>query len=69
MTRASRCPTCAKAVENAAKAPHRPFCSERCKLIDLGRWLGEDYRIASYADPLDAFEAAEALGGPEGFEE
>jgi hypothetical protein len=23
-----------------------PFCSERCHLVDLGRWLGEDYRIA-----------------------
>jgi endogenous inhibitor of DNA gyrase (YacG/DUF329 family) len=25
--------------------PYRPFCSERCKLIDLGAWLGEQYRI------------------------
>ena len=25
--------------------PFRPFCSERCKLIDLGRWLGEQYRV------------------------
>ncbi len=24
----------------------RPFCSERCKLADLGRWLAEDYRVA-----------------------
>jgi endogenous inhibitor of DNA gyrase (YacG/DUF329 family) len=24
----------------------RPFCSERCKLADLGRWLSEDYRVA-----------------------
>jgi endogenous inhibitor of DNA gyrase (YacG/DUF329 family) len=23
-----------------------PFCSERCRLVDLGRWLGEEYRIA-----------------------
>ncbi len=28
----------------------RPFCSERCKLADLGRWLSGDYRIAG--DPL-----------------
>jgi len=27
----------------------RPFCSERCRMADLGRWLSEDYRIA--ADP------------------
>jgi hypothetical protein len=25
--------------------PYRPFCSERCRLVDLGRWLGEAYRI------------------------
>jgi endogenous inhibitor of DNA gyrase (YacG/DUF329 family) len=28
----------------AAKSPW-PFCSERCRLIDLGKWLGEDYRV------------------------
>lgn len=26
--------------------PHFPFCSFRCKRIDLGRWLGEQYRVA-----------------------
>jgi len=25
--------------------PYRPFCSERCRLIDLGKWVSEDYRI------------------------
>ena len=25
--------------------PFRPFCSEKCRLVDLGRWAGEDYRI------------------------
>jgi endogenous inhibitor of DNA gyrase (YacG/DUF329 family) len=28
-----------------AAADWRPFCSERCKLADLGRWLSEDYRV------------------------
>lgn len=39
------CPTCKKkaAWENN---PFRPFCSERCRLIDLGKWASEDYRIA-----------------------
>ena len=32
----------------------RPFCSERCKLADLGRWLSGDYRIGG--DPLPADE-------------
>jgi uncharacterized protein len=39
-----RCPICKKAVPDDAE--HRPFCSERCKAIDLGRWLNEDYRIS-----------------------
>lgn len=30
----------------------RPFCSERCKLIDLGAWASEDYRIAAEDSPL-----------------
>jgi endogenous inhibitor of DNA gyrase (YacG/DUF329 family) len=29
-----------------ASNPAFPFCSDRCKLLDLGKWLGEDYRIA-----------------------
>jgi endogenous inhibitor of DNA gyrase (YacG/DUF329 family) len=38
------CPICRKetAWENN---PFRPFCSERCRLIDLGKWASEDYRI------------------------
>jgi len=39
------CPVCKK--ETAWKDnPFRPFCSERCRLVDLGRWASEDYRIA-----------------------
>lgn len=40
------CPTCGKKL-NWQDSPHRPFCSERCKLADLGKWLDEDYRISS----------------------
>jgi hypothetical protein len=29
----------------------RPFCSERCKMADLGRWLSEDYRVPDEATP------------------
>jgi endogenous inhibitor of DNA gyrase (YacG/DUF329 family) len=41
------CPTCRKPVAKDAARPSKlfPFCSERCHLVDLGRWLGEDYRI------------------------
>jgi endogenous inhibitor of DNA gyrase (YacG/DUF329 family) len=33
--------------QSPAEWPQFPFCSDRCRLIDLGRWLGEDYRIAA----------------------
>ena len=39
-----RCPIC-KRVVPWKENPFRPFCSERCKLIDLGSWIGERYRI------------------------
>ena len=32
--------------------PNRPFCSERCKLIDLGAWASEDYKIAAEDSPF-----------------
>ena len=38
------CPTCKKKTTREEN-PWRPFCSERCKLIDLGRWVSEEYRI------------------------
>jgi uncharacterized protein len=39
-----KCPTCDKPVEYRDN-PWRPFCSERCKLIDFGRWTDEEYRV------------------------
>lgn len=39
-----RCPICKKRVE-WKNNPFRPFCSERCKLIDLGAWASEEYKI------------------------
>jgi len=44
-----RCPTCKKAYEWDENSPWRPFCSERCKMIDLGEWLSEGYRIPDNA--------------------
>ncbi|PYS27176.1 MAG: DNA gyrase inhibitor YacG [Acidobacteria bacterium] len=41
-----KCPTCGKPVEGQEN-PWRPFCSERCKLIDFGRWANEEYRVPS----------------------
>ena len=45
MKPALSCPICKKAVAPRSENRAFPFCSERCRLIDLGRWLGEDYRI------------------------
>jgi uncharacterized protein len=45
---ASRCPTCRGPVPPASEA--FPFCSPRCRVIDLGRWLGEEYRIPVVED-------------------
>jgi len=39
-----KCPNCRKEAEWDDN-PHRPFCSERCRLIDLGAWLEEKFRI------------------------
>ena len=39
------CPRCGAPVEWTPEAPFRPFCSERCKLIDLGAWAAESYRV------------------------
>ena len=44
-----RCPICGKAFEVASidDQPGFPFCSERCKLVDLGRWIDGAYAIPS----------------------
>ncbi|MDK2124027.1 DNA gyrase inhibitor YacG [Parachitinimonas caeni] len=39
------CPHCKQDVEWSASSPYRPFCSERCKMIDLGLWADEQYRV------------------------
>ncbi|MCP5179368.1 MAG: DNA gyrase inhibitor YacG [Pseudomonadales bacterium] len=40
-----RCPTCSKSVRWHVSNPWRPFCSERCQLLDLGAWASEAHRI------------------------
>lgn len=39
------CPVCDKPVTWSEQSPWRPFCSERCRLIDLGEWASEGHRI------------------------
>jgi endogenous inhibitor of DNA gyrase (YacG/DUF329 family) len=48
------CPICGQVIkgESLAESPYFPFCSARCKTIDLGRWLDESYGIPK-EDPED----------------
>jgi hypothetical protein len=39
------CPLCGKPALFTPDNPYRPFCSQRCKLIDLGQWANEEYRV------------------------
>ena len=59
----SLCPICHKAMEaeRPEDMPYLPFCSQRCKTIDLGRWLGESYRLP--ADEPDEDVVDEEQGG------
>jgi hypothetical protein len=65
MTTAMQCPICKKPVPpkdpNAPKSTY-PFCSERCQLVDLGRWLDGKYQIpvASEESPVADKEPDEA---------
>ena len=45
MTMQIQCPTCKKPVQWTEAFPYRPFCSERCRIIELGNWADESYRV------------------------
>ena len=44
-----RCPICKKEVEIGS--PEFPFCSERCRTIDLGNWASEQYKFSAPGPP------------------
>ena len=46
-----RCPTCRGPSAERDQNVTFPFCSERCRLIDLGNWLGDTYRIPTRETP------------------
>lgn len=50
------CPTCHKQMDVADDYPSRPFCSDRCKMADLGKWLDGDYVLSR---PMTVEEALE----------
>lgn len=53
------CPICGQ----PAAAAHRPFCSPRCRDIDLHRWLSGAYAIPAQADMEDEEDSAAGTGG------
>ncbi|MFA4995187.1 MAG: DNA gyrase inhibitor YacG [Bdellovibrionales bacterium] len=55
---ASRCPMCGKAPADK----YKPFCSSRCSMLDLGKWLGEGYRLQTEEND-DAPGFAKATSG------
>jgi endogenous inhibitor of DNA gyrase (YacG/DUF329 family) len=56
-----RCPIC-KRMTTWEENPWRPFCSERCKLLDLGAWASEKYRIAGKKEEEEDEEEKEEDG-------
>lgn len=50
------CPTCQKELVWSSENPYRPFCSHRCRLIDLGEWASENRSIAGSNDDLMSSE-------------
>ena len=52
-----KCPTCDKAVAWISSSLYRPFCSERCRLIDLGEWADGNRAIPADAEHDDVTAA------------
>ena len=57
-----RCPTCRQLVPWEGN-PHRPFCSERCRVVDLGAWAAERYRVPGEAVSDPTAEGESDHGG------
>ena len=55
-----KCPTCGTSVAWLPENVFRPFCSERCKMIDLGAWAESEYSIVTNSDDLMS-EASQKL--------
>ena len=51
-----RCPLCGETFD-PDRSPAMPFCSDRCRKIDLGRWLDEHYRVPVERDPEETDES------------
>ena len=59
------CPTCQRPVEWSAASRYRPFCSERCKLLDLGAWMSEQHAIPGEELPTGADDGSRLPSAPD----
>jgi endogenous inhibitor of DNA gyrase (YacG/DUF329 family) len=57
-----QCPTCNRQIQWQDN-PFRPFCSERCKLLDLSKWVSEEYRVPGKPVPTEPAEDNEEQDG------
>jgi endogenous inhibitor of DNA gyrase (YacG/DUF329 family) len=59
----SKCPICDERVKPRAENAAFPFCSPRCKTIDLGKWLNEEYRVPAGDTDMDEDGGVSGEGG------
>lgn len=57
----THCPQC-RQLTDWTDNPHRPFCSERCRLVDLGAWLSEGYRVPDSGTAADGPDSEQSGG-------
>jgi endogenous inhibitor of DNA gyrase (YacG/DUF329 family) len=62
--RSVACPACGKPALFSPANPWRPFCSERCRIKDLGAWASESYRIPAKPDEDDSGPDPDPGEGP-----
>lgn len=62
--RSVACPTCKGPSVYAPENPYRPFCSRRCRDIDLGAWASESYRVEADSPTDDEGARGSAAGTP-----
>lgn len=61
MKKTIRCPECKKITEYSSANEYRPFCSKRCRLIDLGEWIEGKYKIETEKnDQVSEFQRNES---------
>jgi endogenous inhibitor of DNA gyrase (YacG/DUF329 family) len=64
MPATTHCPTCRRDVVWGPESPHRPFCSDRCRLIDLGAWFSGAHAIPDDGSSEEFEEGAPDTDAP-----